>query len=143
MLLWTFRIMNMPEATFNSAPTRPRDRPLPEQHPARDRTTAQVNLQAPPTGASQSQQDLFNGPAHAGWVLHHAAIVSENSNTLGPIDTGSRLDPGSLATGTRFLKLTPGGTQPNVKPCLSCASSGPGTTAQPAAAAVRAAGAAG
>jgi hypothetical protein len=124
VLVWTFRIMNMPEATFNpSLDPAAAVIPFPNDlllNPA----TGKVNLQAPP-GASPLQQQLFEGLRTLDGFSTTSAIVSESSNTLGPIDTGSRLDPGSLEAGTRFVKLTPGGTAPNVRVCLSCVSSGP------------------
>ncbi|HEX8701698.1 MAG TPA: hypothetical protein VF815_22915 [Myxococcaceae bacterium] len=130
VLLWTFRIMNMPEATFNLS-TDPATLVVPFPNDlAIDPATGKVNLQAPP-GASPLQQQLFQGLRTLDGFSTTSAIVSESSNTLGPIDTGSRLDPGSLEAGTRFIKLTPGGTQPNVKPCLSCVSSGPVSAANP------------
>ncbi|HLL05825.1 MAG TPA: hypothetical protein VK539_34965 [Myxococcaceae bacterium] len=124
VLVWTFRIMNMPEATFNPSPD-PAAAVIPFPNDLLiNPATGKVNLQAP-AGASAQLQQLFEGLRTLDGFSTTSAIVSESSNTLGPIDTGSRLDPGSLETGTRFVKLTPGGTAPNMRVCLSCVSSGP------------------
>jgi hypothetical protein len=120
VLLWTFRIMDMPEATFDPAASVipfPNDILL-------DPVTKKVKLPIPPN-ASPLQQQLLMGLNTLDGFSTTSAVVSENSETRGPIDTGSRLDSGSLAAGTMFIKLTPGGTAPNVKACLSCVSSGP------------------
>jgi len=129
VLLWTFRIMNMPEATFNPAAS---IIPFPnnlllKRNP--DGST-QLNLPTPPASAPQAQKDLIRGLNTLDGFSTTAPIVSENSDTMGPIDTGSRLDAGSLTAGTRFIKLGTGGTAPKVTACLNCASS-PGTTTQP------------
>ncbi len=120
VLLWTFRIMNMPEATFNPAAS---IIPFPNNLLLNPQT-GRVNLPIPPN-ASPAQQQLIAGLNTLDGFSTTSAIVSENSETLGAIDTGSRLDPGSLEAGTRFIKLTPGGTAPNVRVCLNCASSNP------------------
>jgi hypothetical protein len=120
VLLWTFRIMNMPEATFNPAAS---VIPFPNNLLLNPQT-GRVNLPIPPN-ASPAQQQLIAGLNTLDGFSTTSAIVSENSETMGAIDTGSRLDPGSLEAGTRFIKLTPGGTAPNVRVCLNCASSNP------------------
>lgn len=128
VLLWTFRIMNMPEATFDPSTS---IIPFPNNLLlARNADgTPKLNLPVPPS-APQSQKDLLNGLNTLDGFSTTAPIVSENSDTRGPIDTGSRLDANSVTAGTKFYKLGTGGTTPNVKACISCASS-TGTTAQP------------
>lgn len=130
VLLWTFRIMNMPEATFNPSPD-PAAAVVPFPNDLLiSPTTGKLTLTAP-AGASPLQQQLFEGLRTLDGFSTTSAIVSESSNTLGPIDTGSRLDPGSLEAGTRFVKLTTGGTAPNVRVCLSCVTSGPVSALNP------------
>ncbi|KFE62441.1 hypothetical protein [Hyalangium minutum] len=121
VLLWTFRIMNMPEATFDPAAS---IIPFPNNILlARNADgTTHLNLPIPPT-APQSQKDLLNGLNTLDGFSTTAPIVSENSDTRGPIDTGSRLDASSVAAGTKFIKLGTGGTAPSVTACLNCASS--------------------
>jgi hypothetical protein len=124
VLLWTFRIMNMPEATFDPAASVV---PFPNDillNPA----TRRVNLPVPPN-ASPLQQQLIAGLNTLDGFSTTSAIVSENSDTRGVIDTGSRLDQNSLMAGTRFIKLMPGGTAPNVTVCLNCVSSQGATSA--------------
>jgi hypothetical protein len=121
VLLWTFRIMNMPEATFDPAAG---IIPFPNDILLRRNTdgTTQVNLPIP-SDASPLQRQLFEGLNTLDGFSTTSAIVSENSDARGAIDTGSRLDVNSLEAGTKFIKLTPGGTAPNVTPCLNCVSS--------------------
>jgi hypothetical protein len=124
VLLWTFSIMNMPEATFDPAGS---VIPFPnnivtERNP--DGTVKNVKLPIPDT-ASATQRQLLMGLNTLDGFSTTSAIVSENSDTLGAIDTGSRLDPGSLAAGTRFIKQATGEIDPNVTVCLNCASSNP------------------
>jgi hypothetical protein len=126
VLLWTFRIMNMPEATFDPATSIV---PFPNDLLI-NQTTKKVNIPVP-SGASQQQQQLIQGLNTLDGFSTTSAIVSENGDTRGPLDTGSRLDTGSLEAGTRFLKLTPGGTAPNVRVCLNCVSSGPVSATNP------------
>jgi hypothetical protein len=126
VLLWTFRIMNMPEATFDpltSVAPFPNDLLI-------DQATKKVKLPVP-AGASPLLTQIIQGLNTLDGFSTTSAIVSESSDTRGPLDTGSRLDPGTLEAGTRFLKLTPGGTAPNVKACLNCLSSGPVSAANP------------
>lgn len=124
VLLWTFRITNMPEATFDPAAS---VIPFPNdivttRNP--DGTIKNVNLPIP-ANASETQRQLFQGLNTLDGFSTTSAIVSENSDALGAIDTGSKLDPGSLAAGTRFIKQATGELQTNVTVCLNCASSNP------------------
>jgi hypothetical protein len=117
VLLWTFRIMNQPEATFDpgaSVIPFPNDILLTRG----PNNTTRVNIPTPPN-ASPAQQQLFEGLRTLDGFSTTAPIVSENSETRGVIDTGSRLDATNLAAGTRFIKLTPGGTAPQVRACLN------------------------
>lgn len=128
VLLWTFRIMNMPEATFDPGAS---VIPFPNNILLTQNADGTTKLALPiPEGAPQSQKDLLNGLNTLDGFSTTAPIVSENSDTRGPLEAGSRLDASSLTAGTKFIKLGPGGTAPNVKACLNCASS-TGTTAQP------------
>ncbi|MBN1208903.1 MAG: hypothetical protein JXB05_28855 [Myxococcaceae bacterium] len=117
VLLWTFRIMNQPEATFDPAAG---VIPFPNNILLKrnEDGTTQVNLPIPP-GASPTQQQLFAGLNTLDGFSTTAPIVSENGNDRGVIDTGSRLDAVNLAQATMFLKLTPGGTAPQVRACLN------------------------
>jgi hypothetical protein len=121
VLLWTFRIMNMPEATFDPAGG---VIPFPNNILLKRNAdgSTQVNLPIPP-GASPLQQQLLMGLNTLDGFSTTSGIVSENSNALGAIDTGSRLDVNTLTAGAKFFKLSPGGTQPNVVPCFNCLSS--------------------
>ncbi|MFL5345664.1 MAG: hypothetical protein ACJ8AT_12790, partial [Hyalangium sp.] len=126
VLLWTFRIMNMPEATFNLDPINPANSivPFPNNLLLGKDTAGNQHVNLPvPSNASPLQQQLIAGLNTLDGFSTTAPSVSENSDTKGVIDTGSRLDANSLTAGTKFVKLTPGGTQPNVKACLNCASS--------------------
>jgi hypothetical protein len=130
VLLWTFRIMNMPEATFNPDPTAPII-PFPNNLLLTRKAdgTQTLNLPTPPN-ASPTQVALIKGLNTLDGFSTTAPIVSENSDARGPIDTGSRLDAASLATGTLFFKVGSKKPEPHVKACLNCASSA-GTTTQP------------
>jgi hypothetical protein len=121
VLLWTFSIMNMPESTFDPAAS---VIPFPNNILlARNADgTSHVNLPIP-ANASDSQKQLLGGLNTLDGFSTTSAIISENSDTKGVIDTGSRLDANSLVAGTKFIKLTPGGTAPNVKACIDCVSS--------------------
>jgi hypothetical protein len=128
VLLWTFRIMNMPEATFDPAAS---VIPFPNNILLARNTDGSTHLNLPvPPSAPQSQKDLLNGLNTLDGFSTTAPIVSENSDTRGPIDTGSRLDANSLAAGTKFFNVATGALVSTVKACLNCASS-TGTTAQP------------
>ncbi len=121
VLLWTFRIMNMPEATFDPANS---IIPFPNNILTAPQSDGSLKVALPvDPEASPLEQQLIMGLNTLDGFSTTAAIVSENSETLGAIDTGSKLDAGSLAAGTVFRKLTPGGTQPDVAPCLSCVGS--------------------
>jgi hypothetical protein len=116
-LMWTFSIVNQPEATFDLTRS---IIPFPN-----DLLRRNGRLALPTAGLTGDTLALYEGlNTLDGWSTT-APIVSENSNELGVLEPGSRLDANTLATGTKFLKLTnpTTGTQPNVTACLNCASS--------------------
>jgi pimeloyl-ACP methyl ester carboxylesterase len=123
-LLWTFRVVSLPEVTFD--PQRnvipfPNDLLL-----TRDATTGatRVNLPMPLSTAPAEQKALVEGLNTLDGFSTTAPIVSENSDTLGAIDVG-RLDASLLTASSRFVKVTARGAVPqsNVEVCLNCASS--------------------
>ncbi|QDF08475.1 hypothetical protein [Myxococcus xanthus] len=130
VLLWTFSIMDHPEATFdpgNGVVPFPNDL-------LRNPETGQLALPVPPeAGPAQSLIRGLN--TLDGWSTT-APIVSENGARRGPIDTGSLLDANTVRmkigftpddeteqkTTLRFVKLTnhTSGTNPQVKVCFNC-----------------------
>ncbi|ADO68592.1 hypothetical protein [Stigmatella aurantiaca] len=119
VLMWTYRIMDMPEVTFDpvgGVVPFPNDLLL-----KRTGNTTQVQLPIPPN-ASPTQQQLFAGLNTLDGFSTSSAIVSENGLTQGILEAGSTLDAANLATATGVYNLT-GPTQPQVVPCISCASS--------------------
>lgn len=121
VLLWTFRVMDMPEPTFNPDPTAsvvpfPNDLALKRNADG----STQVNLPPPPENASELQKALIRGLNTLDGFSTTSAIVSENSATLGTLETGSSLDAANLSTAVKFFNLT-GTTTPNVRVCLNCA----------------------
>jgi dienelactone hydrolase len=147
VLMWTFTIMDQPEATFDPGTG---IIPFPNdllRVPAQGTTPARLNLPVPPEpapvapaapgspgfpayaaylGALQSRALIQGLNTLDGWGTT-SPIVSENSPTRGPIDTGSRLDANTVRLGqtVQFVKVTnrETGTQPRVRVCLNCASS--------------------
>jgi hypothetical protein len=128
VLMWTFRIMNQPEVTFDPAAS---IIPFPNDL-LRNPATGRLNLPIPP-GASPTQQQLIGGLNTLDGFSTTAATVSENSDSRGAIEAGSRLDAARVVTGTAFVKLTsaPGvvGTEPKVTACINCVSSSGSTSA--------------
>ncbi|WIG93684.1 hypothetical protein [Myxococcus sp. SDU36] len=137
VLLWTFSIMDHPEATFDPAGS---VIPFPNdllRVRATETTPAHLNLPLPPE-AGPAQSLIAGLNTLDGWSTT-APIVSENGATRGPIDPGSLLDANTVrlkigfapdAEGTeddakttlRFVKLTnpTSGTNPQVKACFNC-----------------------
>ncbi|MHB8873345.1 MAG: hypothetical protein ACYC8T_06630 [Myxococcaceae bacterium] len=117
-LLWTFRVVSRGEATFD-----PSTKVIPFPNDLLlDPATGKVNLPVP-AGASPMMQALIGGLNTLDGFSLTAPLVSENSDSRGALDRGA-IDPATLADGgTGFVKLTPGGTTPEVKVCLDCASS--------------------
>jgi hypothetical protein len=116
-LVWTFKVMSLPEATFDpehGVIPFPSDLLL---DPAGTRVALPV-----PFGAPDDQKQLIAGLNQLDGFSTSAPIVSENGDTQGAIDLG-RLDASLLPTSARFLRITPAGAavpQPNVDVCLDC-----------------------
>jgi hypothetical protein len=135
VLLWTWGTVAQPEATFdpaNSVVPFPNNLLL-----SADGT--RVNLPVPPPvdlpggGQDTSQRDLFTGINTLDGFSTTAAIISENSATLGALADGT-LVAESLEEGTRFEKLSGTAaleTEPVVTACLNCAASAPPTATTP------------
>ncbi|AFE03441.1 putative lipoprotein [Corallococcus coralloides DSM 2259] len=129
VLIWTFSILNQPEATINLA--------------ANDRLPLIVpfpnNLIRKPDGSGLDfpvpttpglQQDLFTGLNTLDGFSTTGATVSENGDTTGVLDgtmyrvasdgPAPKLDPASIADGVKFFKVNnqDKGTQPDVVTCL-------------------------
>ncbi|MDC0712615.1 hypothetical protein POL68_29395 [Stigmatella sp. ncwal1] len=124
VLMWTYRIMDMPEVTFDpvgGVVPFPNDLLLKRTTNPDGTTTTQVQLPIPPN-ASPTQQQLFAGLNTLDGFSTSSAIVSENGLTQGILQAGSTLDPANLATATGVFNLS-GTNQPKVVPCISCASS--------------------
>ncbi|WP_141588962.1 hypothetical protein [Myxococcus sp. AB056] len=130
VLLWTFSIMDHPEATFdpgNGVVPFPNDL-------LRNPATGKLALPVPPE-AGTAQNLILGLNTLDGWSTT-APIVSENGAGRGPIDTGSLLDANTVRmkigfepdteeepkTTLRFVKLTnpTSGTNPQVKVCFNC-----------------------
>lgn len=117
-LVWTFKVMSLPEATFD--PERgtvpfPNDLLL-----TRDAQGTRVNLPPAPSTAPELQKQLIAELNKLDGFSTTAPIVSENSDTRGAIDLG-KLDASLLPAATHFLKLTATGAAPqNVEICLDC-----------------------
>ncbi|WNZ61844.1 hypothetical protein QEG98_39405 [Myxococcus sp. MxC21-1] len=130
VLLWTFSIMDHPEATFdpgNGVVPFPNDL-------LRNPETGKLALPVPP-GAGPAQSLILGLNTLDGWSTT-APIVSENGAKRGAIDTGSLLDANTVRlkigftpddetepkTTLRFVKLNnhTSGTNPQVKVCFNC-----------------------
>lgn len=128
VLMWTFSIMNMPEATFDPASS---IIPFPNdllRVPAQGDTPAHLNL---PVNTAPNANPLEVAISKGlntldGWSTT-APIVSENGAKTGVIDLGSELDMNTVKLGQTLLFVkatnTDKGTAPKVKVCLNCASS--------------------
>ncbi|WP_223641376.1 hypothetical protein [Corallococcus sp. EGB] len=133
VLLWTFSVVNQPEATINLAatPRVPTIVPFPNdllRVPATATAAAHLNFPVPTTPGLQ--QDLFTGLNTLDGFSTTGAIVSENGDAQGVLDgtmfreaadgPAPRVDAASLAAGVKFFKLSnlDKGTQPDVVPCL-------------------------
>ena len=119
-LMWIFRTVNQPEATFDPGagiipfPNNLLTLPLPDGG-------TQVNLPVPTTPGLQQQ--LVQGLNTLDGFSLTAMAVSENSDTRGAIDL-DMIDPASLDGGTTgFVKLQGAGPlKPKVIACFNCAS---------------------
>ncbi|RYZ42613.1 MAG: hypothetical protein EOO71_07095 [Myxococcaceae bacterium] len=133
VLLWTFSVLDQPEATINLAANArlPTIIPFPNdllRVPATATAPAHLNFPVPAQDGLQKQ--LFQGLNTLDGFSTTGAIVSENGDAQGVLDgTQFRdasdgpapiVDPASLATGVKFLKLSNpnAGTQPDVTVCL-------------------------
>lgn len=118
-LMWVFRTVDQPEATFDPAAS---VIPFPNNL-LLSPTTGRVNLPVPTTPGLQ-QQLVLGLNTLDGFSLT-APIVSENSDTRGALDMDA-IEAASLDGGTTgFAKLTLDGgpLQPRVQVCLNCESS--------------------
>jgi hypothetical protein len=116
-VVWTFTIMSGAVVTFD-----PADSVIPFPNDVvRNPATGKVALPTP-AGASASQAALIAGLNTLDGFSTTVPIVSENSPTLGALDTGS-VDPATLAGAVRLANLTAGGEAPHFLACLGCASS--------------------
>ncbi|RYZ45843.1 MAG: hypothetical protein EOO72_03305, partial [Myxococcaceae bacterium] len=129
VLIWTFSILNQPEATINLAAN---DRlPLIVPFPnnlIRKPDGSGLEFPVPPTPGLQ--QDLFTGLNTLDGFSTTGAIVAENGDTTGVLDgtmyrvaadgPAPKLDSKSLAAGVKFFKVTnqDKGTQPDWTTCL-------------------------
>lgn len=121
-LLWTFSIVNQPEATFDLTKS---IIPFPNDILRVKGADGAFHLNLPTAGLTGDTLALYTGlNTLDGWSTT-APIVSENSNEFGVLEPGAKLDANTLAKGTAFIKLSDPtkGTQPNVKACIDCASS--------------------
>ncbi|WP_338873473.1 hypothetical protein [Myxococcus stipitatus] len=122
VVAWTFTVMSRPEATFDLTSATPVV-PFPTDL-LRDPKTGKIALPVPtePGLLRNFLSDINNNVD--GWSTT-APIITENSATRGVIDNDMQLDMNTVQLGKQllFLKLTPGGAQPQVKVCLNCASS--------------------
>lgn len=120
VLMWTYRIMDMPEVTFDPAASVV---PFPNDLLLKRNADGTTQVQLPiPDDASETQKQLLGGINTLDGFSTTSAIVSENSFTRGALEEGSTLDAANLATATHVINLT-GATQPKVVPCISCAAS--------------------
>jgi hypothetical protein len=133
VLLWTFTIVNQPEATINLAatPAVPLIIPFPNdllRVPAT--ATAPAHLNFPVPTQAGLQRDLFLGLNTLDGFSPTGALVTENGDAQGVLDgtmfrtaadgPAPRVDASSLATGVKVFKLSnlKTGTEPDVVPCL-------------------------
>ncbi|MCY1018877.1 hypothetical protein [Pyxidicoccus sp. MSG2] len=128
VLLWTFTVMNMPEATFDPANS---IIPFPNdllRVPATATAPAHLNL---PVNTSPNANPLEVAISKGlntldGWSTT-APIVTENGVKTGAIDVGAELDMNTVKLGQTvlFIKATnpTTGTAPKVKVCINCTSS--------------------
>ncbi|NOK20151.1 hypothetical protein [Corallococcus carmarthensis] len=133
VLIWTFSVVNQPEATINLAATArvPTIIPFPNDLLRVPKTaTAAAHLNFPVPTTPGLQQDLFTGLNTLDGFSTTGAIVTENGDAQGVLDgtmfreaadgPAPKVDPASLAAGVKFFKLSnlDKGTKPDVTPCL-------------------------
>ncbi|NOK13239.1 hypothetical protein [Corallococcus exercitus] len=130
VLLWTFSIINQPEATISLAPTARLPAPIIPFPNNLIRKPDGSGLDFPVPTTPGLQQDLFTGLNTLDGFSTTGAIVSENGDTVGVLDgtqfrdasdgPAPKVDPASLAAGVKFFKVNnqDKGTQPDVALCL-------------------------
>ncbi|NPC75008.1 hypothetical protein HPP05_35200 [Corallococcus exiguus] len=133
VLIWTFSIVNQPEATINLAATErlPTIVPFPNnliRKPGTATTPATLDFPVPTTPGLQ--QDLFTGLNTLDGFSTTGAIVAENGDATGVLDgtmyrvaadgPAPKLDTSSLAEGVKFFKVSnqKTGTQPDWATCV-------------------------
>lgn len=133
VLLWTFSVLNQPEATINLAANArlPLIIPFPNdllRVPATATAPARLNFPVPAQDGLQKQ--LFTGLNTLDGFSTTGPTVSENGDAHGVLDgtqfrtaadgPAPRVDASSLAAGVKFFKLSnlDKSTQPDVSPCL-------------------------
>ncbi|RKH45390.1 hypothetical protein [Corallococcus sicarius] len=133
VLLWTFSVLDQPEATINLAANArlPLIVPFPNdllRVPATATAPARLNFPIPAQDGLQKQ--LFTGLNTLDGFSTTGPTVSENGDAHGVLDgtqfraptdaPAPRVDASSLAAGVKFFKLSnlDKGTQPDVAPCL-------------------------
>ncbi|RKH09783.1 hypothetical protein D7V97_15555 [Corallococcus sp. CA053C] len=133
VLLWTFSVLNQPEATINLAANArlPIIIPFPNdllRVPATATTPAHLDFPIP--AAEGLQKQLFTGLNTLDGFSTTSPTVTENGDAQGVLDgtqfrtaadgAAPRVDASSLAAGVKFFKLSnlKQGTEPDVTPCL-------------------------
>ncbi|RKG51223.1 hypothetical protein D7X30_36105 [Corallococcus sp. AB011P] len=128
VLIWTFSILNQPEATINLAANE--RLPLIVPFPNNLIRKADGTLDFPVPATPGLQQDLFTGLNTLDGFSTTGATVAENGDDHGVLDgtmyrvaadgPAPKVDPASLADGVKFFKVTnqDKGTQPDVVTCL-------------------------
>ncbi|CAM4132120.1 hypothetical protein [Corallococcus soli] len=135
VLLWTFTILDQPEATISLAPTArlpapiiPFPNDLIRIAATKEGTPARLDFPIPAQDGLQKQ--LFQGLNTLDGFSTTGAIVSENGDGQGVLDgtqfrgpgdaAAPKVDPASLAEGVKFAKLSnlDKGTKPDVAVCL-------------------------
>ncbi|RKH61145.1 hypothetical protein D7X96_32235 [Corallococcus interemptor] len=130
VLMWTFSIVNQPEATISLAATPRLPAPIIPFPNNLIRDPVKKTLMFPVPTTPGLQQDLFTGLNTLDGFSPTGAIVSENGDDQGVLDgtmyreaedgPAPKLDPESLAEGVKFFKVTnqDKGTQPDWTTCL-------------------------
>ncbi|MCY1046674.1 hypothetical protein OV208_35550 [Corallococcus sp. bb12-1] len=147
VLLWTFSILDQPEATISLAPTARLPTPIipfPNdllRIPATATAPAHLNFPIPAQDGLQKQ--LFQGLNTLDGFSTTGAIVTENGDGQGVLDgtqfrdatdgPAPLVDPASFATGVKFAKLSnlDKGTNPDVVLCLVNSTGDCGTSVAP------------
>ncbi|MGE6757206.1 hypothetical protein ACQKGO_04255 [Corallococcus interemptor] len=130
VLMWTFSIVNQPEATISLAATPRLPLPIIPFPNNLIRNPVKGTLEFPVPNTPGLQQDLFTGLNSLDGFSTTGAIVSENGDDQGVLDgtmfreaadgPAPKLDPTTLAEGVKFFKVNnqDKGTQPDWTTCL-------------------------